>query len=302
MNHHKLPKPDREHPSTYFVQNRSNREELARLQVQDQLVTAAMGGVLPEQTNPERFQRILDVGCGTGDWLIQAAQALPGVRQLVGVDVSAAMVACARLRAEAHGVADRVEFHIMDALRALEFTDGYFSLVNHRFGVSWLRTWDWPKLLDEYKRVANVGGVIRITEGGALIACNSPALTRLCHLTLDAFFQAGHYFIRAGDGITGQLERLLEVRDIQDVRIRELTVEYCAGTTACQRLCEDLTLVFRNILPFLRQWTRVPGDYDDTYRQALADMAQPDFTATTQLTTAWGTNQGYSAAGVLLNR
>jgi hypothetical protein len=59
--------PRREHPSTYFVQDRSNEEELNRLRVQDQMITAAMGGVLPEQQNPGAFQRVLDVACGTGD-------------------------------------------------------------------------------------------------------------------------------------------------------------------------------------------------------------------------------------------
>jgi 2-polyprenyl-3-methyl-5-hydroxy-6-metoxy-1,4-benzoquinol methylase len=58
-NHH-------EHPSTYFVQDRSSKEELQRLQIQDHLLTTAMGGVLPEQLETIRLQRVLDIGCGTG--------------------------------------------------------------------------------------------------------------------------------------------------------------------------------------------------------------------------------------------
>src|ERR1700738_5459467 len=61
--------PDHEHPSTYFVQNRSSEEEMTRLQIQDQMVTTSMGGVLPEQSDPTIFQRVLDVGCGTGWWV-----------------------------------------------------------------------------------------------------------------------------------------------------------------------------------------------------------------------------------------
>ncbi len=60
------PDPRREHPSTYFVQDRSNEDELTRLILQDQMVTAGMGGVLPEQPDPTIFKRVLDVGCGTG--------------------------------------------------------------------------------------------------------------------------------------------------------------------------------------------------------------------------------------------
>ncbi|MBV9232223.1 MAG: hypothetical protein JOZ18_23140 [Chloroflexi bacterium] len=69
--------PRRENPNTYFVQDRSNEEEAIRLRVQDQMTTAGMGGVLPEQSDPTAFQRVLDVGCGTGNWLIEAAKTFP---------------------------------------------------------------------------------------------------------------------------------------------------------------------------------------------------------------------------------
>ena len=65
--------PRREHPSTYFVVDRSSEDELNRLKVQDQLITTSMGGVLPEQSDPIPFRRVLDVGCGVGGWLITMA-------------------------------------------------------------------------------------------------------------------------------------------------------------------------------------------------------------------------------------
>jgi tRNA G46 methylase TrmB len=66
-----------EQPSTYFVQDRQNKEELTRLTIQDRMVTAAMGGVLPEQPDAPALRRVLDVGCGSGQWVIEAAQAYP---------------------------------------------------------------------------------------------------------------------------------------------------------------------------------------------------------------------------------
>ena len=68
------PSARREHPSTYFVQDRRSEVERERITIQDQLLTRAMGGVLPEQQDPNIFSRVLDVGCGTGSWLIEAAQ------------------------------------------------------------------------------------------------------------------------------------------------------------------------------------------------------------------------------------
>jgi SAM-dependent methyltransferase len=127
--------PRREQPSTYFVQDRSSEEELKRLHIQDQTITASMGGVLPEQPNPAIFQRVLDVGCGTGGWLIEVAKTYPSISLLVGVDVSGRMLAYAQEQAEAQQVSDRVEFRTMDALRMLEFPAHYFDLLNQRFGV-----------------------------------------------------------------------------------------------------------------------------------------------------------------------
>src|SRR5260370_19671392 len=124
------PEPKREHPSTYFVADRSNLEELDRLQIQDHLLTASLGGVLPEQPDPTAFQRVLDVGCGTGGWLIELAQTTPTCTILIGVDASLKFVEYARAQAAAAQVSDRAEFHVMDALRMLEFPDKFFDLVN----------------------------------------------------------------------------------------------------------------------------------------------------------------------------
>ncbi|HTK08253.1 MAG TPA: class I SAM-dependent methyltransferase [Ktedonobacteraceae bacterium] len=151
-------KPEREQPGTYFVADRESQEELNRLQVFDRMLTTGMGGVLPEQADPTIFPCVLDVGCGTGGWLIELAKTTPNCTRLVGVDASHKFVEYARAQAEAEQVSDRVEFHVMDALRMLEFPDHAFDLVNHRSALSWLRTWDWPKLLQEYLRVCSSGG------------------------------------------------------------------------------------------------------------------------------------------------
>lgn len=280
--------PRPEHPSTYFVQDRSNEDELTRLHVQDQMVTASMGGVLPEQTDTTIFQRVLDVGCATGDWLIQAAKTYPTMMQLVGVDVSRKMVAYARARAEEEQVSDRVEFLTMDALLMLEFPVDFFDLVNQRLGASYLRTWDWPKLLAEYRRVTRPGGVIRITEGNT-ITCNSPALTRLWDLFLQASYRAGHFFSPDGDSVSSQLERLLrQYGGLPTVQTSSHTLEYHAGTPEGQRLFEDMRLAFRTLEPFLRKWLQLPDDYQETYQQMLREMQQPDFVSIGHLLTAWG--------------
>jgi ubiquinone/menaquinone biosynthesis C-methylase UbiE len=284
--------PQGELSSTYFVQDKSNRDELARLQIADQMTTNSMGGVLPEQTDPTLFEKVLDIGCGTGGWLIEAAKTYPTMKLLVGVDISNKMVQYARKQAEEQGVSDRVEFHVMDALRRLEFPDGYFDLVNQRYGAGFLRTWDWPGILTEFQRVTRRGGVIRVTECDYIVESSSRALLRLCQLGLAAFYQSGHFFALEHDGVTSQLARLLSQYGVQHVQTRRSTMSYPPDTPEGQHFAENLRLYYRTIVPFMRRWIRVPDDYDSIYQQALKEMQQPDFSASWDFLTAWGSSPG----------
>ncbi len=282
--------PQREHPSTYIVQDRSNQDELDRVRIQGEMVTAGMGGPLPEQSNPAALQRVLDVGCGAGDWLIELANTYPSMTRLVGVDVSAKMIAYARAQVAAHQCSERVEFHVMDALRVLEFPPGTFDLVNMRFGSSFLRKWDWPKLLQEFLRMSRPGGVIRFTEGQVVQESSSPAMLRILQLLLQATRQAGHTFTPESNGVTQELAHVLTLHGFQNVQTRSYTIEYRAGTPEWQSYYDDSSRGLRTFSPFLRKWTSVPDNYDELCQQALNEMRQPDFFAIWPLLTAWGTS------------
>ncbi len=281
--------PDREHPSTYFVQDRESLEEMTRLQIQDQMLTASMGGVLPEQSDPTIFQRVLDVGCGTGGWLIEAAKTYPTMTCLVGVDVSKKMLDYARAQAQAQQVENRVEFQVMDALRMLEFPDDAFDLVNQRLAVSFLRTWDWPKLLGEYQRVGRDGAVIRITESDIFHA-NTPAFTQLSDLFLRALAQAGHLATPQMDATISVLPSLLSRHGIRQVHSQLYELTFRAGTPEGEQFAEDAKHAFRTLVPFLRKWVRVPENYEELYRQMLDELKQPDFEGRWTFLTAWGIN------------
>jgi ubiquinone/menaquinone biosynthesis C-methylase UbiE len=280
--------PRREHPSTYFVQDRSNQQELTRLHAQDQMLTAGMGGVIPEQPDPTRFERVLDVGCGTGGWLVEAARTYPTMSLLIGVDVSSKMIEFAREQAEALQVSDRVQFHAMDALKGLEFPVDYFDLVNQRLGSSYLRTWDWSKVLQEYQRVTRPDGVIRITECNAMAESSSQAQARIYELFDQALDQAGHLFNHKCDGLINELALLLRRSGLQNVQTHLHVLEYRAGTIEGQRFTEDLRSLFQTLVPFFRKWIRLPDDYNAIYQRMLSEMQQPDYMSTWKFLTAWG--------------
>jgi ubiquinone/menaquinone biosynthesis C-methylase UbiE len=276
-----------EYFGTYFVEDRQNQREMLRLIIQDQMVTRAMGGTLPEQPDPAAFQRVLDIGCGTGGWLLELAETYPTM-SLFGVDINRNMIEYAREQALAHSVAERTEFRVMDALLILEFPPAYFDLVNLRFSISYMRTWDWPKMLSELLRVTRPGGVIRITDNDILHQSNSPALTQLDEIAICALYRAGHLFTQEGTGLIAHLASQLKQHGCQQVQTRPYALEFHAGTEAGQAYYEDMAHVFQTTRPFIRKWGCAPDDYDAIYQRALQEMQQPDFHSTWNLLTAWG--------------
>ncbi len=276
-----------ENPGTYFVQDRSNLQERERVRLQDAMLTAMMGGVLPEQADPTIFRAVLDVGCGCGGWLIEAAKTYPTMSRLVGIDVSGKMIEYARAEAKAQGVADRVEFHVMDARGLLKFPDDSFDLVNQRLGGSYLRIWDWPDLLQKYQGVVRPEGVIRITECDVAHS-NSPAFTQLSDLFLTTLFKAGHFKTEQMDGLMSQLPPLLKQQGFRQVQTRDHALHYPAGTHEGELFAQDMKHAFRTLLPFFRKWTRVPDNYEELYQQALCEMQLPGFVGSWNLLTIWG--------------
>jgi SAM-dependent methyltransferase len=277
----------KERPSTYFVQDRQDERELLRLTIQDRMLTASMGGVLPEQPDPTIFRRVLDVACGTGGWVIDVAQNYPSL-SLFGIDISRGMIDYARQQAKAAGVADRVEFAVMDALLVLEFPSSFFDLVNVRLSGSFMLTEDWPKLLSELMRVTHSRGIVRITEPEIIHQSNSPALTRLLQMFQCAMFQSGHLFTEDTTGITAHLPGLLTEHGCQPVHTKAHVSDYQAGTPEGDAYYNDMMHAFRTLRPFLQRWGCITREYDAIYQQALNEMQQSTFHSTWNLLTAWG--------------
>jgi len=280
-----------EQPGTYFVQDHASKDEQTRVHIQDIMITKAMGGVLPEQADPASLRKIIDIGCGTGGWLVETAKAYPEIERLVGVDISNRMLDYARKRARAEQMDKRVEFHIMDALLKIDFPQHSFDLLNQRLGWSYLRTWDWPNILTKYRYITQSGGIIRITESHVLGTSSSPALTQLYDLARHAFYKAGHLFTPEQDGVTSKLPELFRRHGLQDIQTRVVPIEYRPGTEIMENFLEDTRLGFRNIVPFLRKWVRIPDNYDELYQQALVEILQPGSLTTGRMVTVWGVNK-----------
>ena len=283
--------PKKEYPSTYYVQDRHSEQELGRLTIQGQMMTEAMGGPLPEQADPSSFRRVLDIACGPGEWVIETAKTYPAM-SITGIDISRSMIQYAREQAVTQHLVDRVSFHVMDALLILEFPSSFFDLVNLRCCVGFMRTWDWPKMINEMRRVTRAKGVVRITDAEAGHTCPaSPALTQFCELYQSALSQAGNLFEPAPAGLTAHLASLLGQHGCKTVQTRTYSMIYQANTPSGQAYYEDMQRAFHTLRPFILKWgpRTKSDDYDAMCQQALAEIQQSNFQATWNLLTAWGT-------------
>jgi SAM-dependent methyltransferase len=77
-------------------------------------------------------ERVLDVGCGTGQTSVELARRVAPTGRVVGVDIAEPMVAAARQRAQEAG-ADNLELVLADA--AVQTFDAPFDAIHSRFGV-----------------------------------------------------------------------------------------------------------------------------------------------------------------------
>jgi SAM-dependent methyltransferase len=95
-------------------------------------LSVEFGLAMLEAAGPRPGERVLDVGCGTGQTTVQAAERVVPGGAAVGVDVSAPMLAYARRRARGAGLGT-VRFLEADA-QTHAFEPGEFDAVVSRFG------------------------------------------------------------------------------------------------------------------------------------------------------------------------
>lgn len=99
-------------------------------------------------------QRLLDIGTGPGHLLLALSKILPDAK-LVGVDISAAMIAQAQRNVNTHGCDTHIRVQVAGA-NALPFADGIFDQV---VSTGSLHHWNDPvNALSEVHRVLKAGG------------------------------------------------------------------------------------------------------------------------------------------------
>ncbi len=106
-------------------------------------------------------QRVLDIGCGTGELSVRAAR--HGAR-VTGIDMNAQMLEVAREKAEAAGVQQSIEFREMGVAEMSEFKNESFDTITAGLCLSELSSDELLFTLDQAFRILIPGGRLLIAD------------------------------------------------------------------------------------------------------------------------------------------
>jgi SAM-dependent methyltransferase len=157
-------------------------------------------------------ERVLDVGCGRGLFLIGAAKRLPAGRAL-GVDIwqaedlSGNQPAAALSNARTEGVAERVEVQTADA-RKLPFDDGSFDVV--------LSSAALHNIYAAGERQTAVREIARVLKvGGRVLIVDVRHIRRYARTLRDAGFDGERDAARSVQSILSRLMTILTLGSVQ---------------------------------------------------------------------------------------
>jgi ubiquinone/menaquinone biosynthesis C-methylase UbiE len=155
-------------------------------------------------------ERILDLGCGTGA-LLQRLVALAPETTLIGVDLSAPMLAVARQK-----LPEAVELHV-GKVESLPFAQESFDRVISTSAFHYFR--EPAQALQAIKRVLKPGGVLVITDW-----CNDYWTSYGCDLVLRLVNQAHFRAYR-----TSQYHEMLQASGFANIVIEKYKIDWFWG-------------------------------------------------------------------------
>lgn len=273
-------------PSSYIIDAESPAE-MARLIHLDRIVTQTMGGPLLGVDDLSNLRNILDLGCGPGGWVLDAAFALPNA-EVEGIDISRVMVDYANARARTQHLSN-ASFGVMDITQPLDFPDASFDLVNARFLAAVLKREVWFSFLSECHRVLRPGGLLRVTEAADFSATTSEPFNQLMAVICDALYQLEY-------GVTPEhalnlLPMLLSFlhQNCVDVVVKSSALDFSAKTEMWADMYHNIDIIAQQLKPVLmRLGLLSEGMVDLLHQQALFAMQSSAFCGIWHVTTILG--------------
>ncbi|KAF9181800.1 hypothetical protein BGZ51_005164 [Haplosporangium sp. Z 767] len=200
-----------------------------------------IGGGNSHAPLPYDIDRILDSGCGLGEWTMEMAKEYPNAT-VYGIDINPDLFPGAR-----QAMPSNCLFTQSNLLTRLSFPDQYFDFVYQRFLYLGLTVDDWPIALKELRRVMKPGGWIELFEPCMRVHRAGPRtreVMRWCSRLLQE--ERGLDFDFAGP----KMKRLCESEEIgfKNVKLERLSIPVGPwGGRVGQAMAENMVLIFQSL-------------------------------------------------------
>ncbi|MBE3559945.1 MAG: methyltransferase domain-containing protein [Ktedonobacteraceae bacterium] len=188
-----------------------DEKEINRLDFQHYMLRYALrGNFLAPVDRPES---ILDVGCGTGRWMLEMAADFPQAN-IVGFDLNVPA-----LDGSVIAFPSNCTFRQGNLLAGLPFSASSFDFVHQRLLAFALPVQHWPVIIQELVRVTRPGGWIELVEVDPLFKNQGPATRRMLDLIVQACGKRGIDL-----SIAHKLEALVKATGVIDVQSRVISI------------------------------------------------------------------------------
>lgn len=182
--------------------------EVDRLDVQHYALRETLGANFLAPV--ERPRRILDTGCGSGQWGLDLCEQFPDA-DVVGLDLVIGK----------RGKASRHHWVRGNLLQGLPFGDDVFDFVHQRLLLAGVPLVRWPGVVEDLVRVTRPGGWVELAEPPFEIEREGPANKRLRTLTTELSASMGLDSTRV---VFDSVDRYLRDAGLRSVARREVPV------------------------------------------------------------------------------
>lgn len=236
------------------------------------------GLMLPLEVDLTNVWRMLDVACGSGQWVRDMATWSPDM-VIVGIDRQDEVIEQARYLSDLWRLSNTA-FLVGNMYHMTEIEDNSFDLVHARFLGPAVALQAWPLLLQACLRVCRVGGTFVWTEA-SFPTTNSAACQHWWGWMEKAIMRMGNT-----PDVTQFMAQLL--RDVNCVRMQhiETVLDMSAGAPLHEYMYRHCSALLLHTKPFLLKYDVADEqEIDAVCQQMMLDLYSDTFEATWTLIT-----------------
>ncbi len=268
--------------------SRNNEVKLNAL-LHQHLLQVQGGSLHPERIPVNTMESVLDLGCGTGEWIFDLARRYPKLR-IYGIDSSEEALHQAKVRRNTSSLR-QVELRHMDLVQGLLIPSAYVDFVHMQRFSRYIRPQAWPSMISECVRVLRLNGWLNSVEL-ELCEISSPACLTIHRATLQARAKLGRTLDATGStlGVAQRLYTMLLNAGLYEVGYDVFTIDLgtMGGNVAHIFLSEIVRDAFI-VKPLVVQLGILESDeFDSLVEQARVDLQSPDLCGWAILLSAYG--------------